>query len=149
MEYVRFRSEYPNQAGEHVGVFGLVNVLGRHGMLTPAEERFRRENNAWYDARYPNPCDTNPSAYDPAVNSHAAAWFKPTASELISRISGYLSILNAHSVAWEEARTRDPGRLVYSDEYQVVAVPHHGPVTASSPDAARSPFVTWHVKEGR
>jgi hypothetical protein len=61
MEYVRFRSKYPNRYGEFVGIFGLVNVLGRHGMLTPDEERFRRENNAWYDAAYPDPCHTDRS----------------------------------------------------------------------------------------
>jgi hypothetical protein len=46
--------KYPNQAGENVGVYGLVNVLGRDGMLTPDGERFRQDN-AWYDAAYPNP----------------------------------------------------------------------------------------------
>jgi hypothetical protein len=50
VEYVRFQSRHPNRFGEHAGVFGLVNVLGRDGMLTPDEKRSRRENNAWYDA---------------------------------------------------------------------------------------------------
>jgi len=122
-EYVRFRSRYPNAAGLKVGVFGLVNVLGRHGMLSPDEERFRRENNAWYDAAYPDPCVKNPTVYDQDANPAAAAWFKPTARELLSRVSGYLAILDAHSIAWEEARTADPGKIVYEDIYQVVAVP--------------------------
>jgi hypothetical protein len=92
-------------------------------MLTPEEERFRRENNAWYDAAYPEPCRTHPATYDPAVNPHAAAWFKSTSMELIDRAQGYLAILDAHNVAWEEVRTPDPGRIIYADEYQVVAVP--------------------------
>ena len=57
--YVRFRSAHVSARGYKVGVFGLVNVLGRHGMLTPDEERFRRENNAWYDAAYPSPPRTH------------------------------------------------------------------------------------------
>ena len=129
MQYLRFRSKYPNKLGEHVGVFGLLNVLGRHGMLTPGEERFRRENNDWYDAAYPDPARIGTSAYDPDINPNAAAWFKPAASELLSRVHGYLAILDAHNVAWEKVQTADPGRIVYSDEYQVVAVPRHGPVT--------------------
>jgi hypothetical protein len=52
VEYIRFRSVYPGIKGQRVGVFGLVNVLGRHGMLAPEEEQFRRENNAWYNAAY-------------------------------------------------------------------------------------------------
>jgi hypothetical protein len=133
LEYVRFRSRYPNQAGERIGVFSLVNVLGRHGMLTPDEEEFRRENNSWYNAAYPEPSATHPGTYDPAVNPHAAAWFKASATALIDRIPGYLLILDAHNVAWEEVRTADPGRIVYRDEHQVVAVPHRGPVTATCP----------------
>jgi hypothetical protein len=55
LEYVRFQSRTPDSARFRVGVFGLVNVLGRHGMLTPEEERFRQENNACYDAAHPDP----------------------------------------------------------------------------------------------
>jgi hypothetical protein len=54
-EYVRFRSVYQGAKGYKVGVFGLVNVLGRHGMLTPDEERFRRES-----TRTPSPRSRTP-----------------------------------------------------------------------------------------
>jgi hypothetical protein len=37
-QYVRFQSACPGAKGYKVGVFRLVNVLGRHGMLTPNEE---------------------------------------------------------------------------------------------------------------
>ena len=92
-------------------------------MLAADEEEFRRENNAWYNAAYPDPCLTDPSVYDRAVNSLVAAWFKSTEMHLIDRIPGYLAILDAHRVAWEEVRATDPGKIVYSDDYQVVAVP--------------------------
>lgn len=120
---MRFRSRYPNAAGLHVGVFGLVNVLGRHGMLTPEEEQFRRENNAWYDAAYPDPCAIDPAVYDQDLNPGAAAWFKSTATGLISRIPGYLAILDAHAIAWEEVRATNPGRILYEDIHQVIAAP--------------------------
>jgi hypothetical protein len=118
VEYVRFRSAHPNVHGFHVGVFGLVNVLGRHGMLAPDEERFRRENNAWYDAAYPEP-----AIYGENVHPHAAAWFRSAAFNLMENIPGYLSILDAHRIAWEEVRTTDPGKIIYADEFQVVAIP--------------------------
>jgi hypothetical protein len=63
-EYVRFRSRYPNVAGFYVGVFGLVNVLGRNGMLTPEQEHFRQVGNAWYKAAYPDPCTVDQGVYD-------------------------------------------------------------------------------------
>lgn len=115
--YVRFRSPYPGFSGLKVGVFGLVNVLGRHGMLTPGEERFRRENNDWYDSAYPQP-----GVYGPDTDPLAECWFKASAHELLRRVSGYLAILDAHSIAWEEVRTADPGTILYEDRWQVVAV---------------------------
>ena len=125
-EYVRFRSVYPGAKGYKVGVFGLVNVLGRHGMLTPDEERFRRESNGWYDAAYPSPT----SHYQ--EHPDAVAWFKDTATELLERIPGYLAILDAHRIAWEQARTSAPGLIVYEDACQVLAI------SESSAPAARN-----------
>ena len=116
-EYVRFRSAYPSSSGLKIGVFGLVNVLGRRGMLTPTEEQFRRENNDWYDAAY-----VEPDVYGPDTDPLAECWFKAGSRELLSRVSGYLAILDAHSIAWEEARTTDPGTIIYEDRWQVVAV---------------------------
>ena len=116
-EYVRFRSPYPSSSGLKIGVFGLVNVLGRRGMLAPAEERFRRENNDWYNAAYPEP-----DVYGPGTDPLAECWFKVSSGELVSRVRGYLAILDAHSIAWEEVRTTDPGTILYEDRWQVVAV---------------------------
>lgn len=115
-EYVRFRSVYHSATGFKVGVFGLVNVLGRHGMLAPDEERFRRENNSWYEAAYPSPT----SHYQ--EHPDAVAWFKGAATELLERIPGYLAILDTHRIAWEEVRTSTPGLIVYEDACQILAI---------------------------
>ena len=120
--YVRFRSRYPSSTGLKIGVFGLINVLGRRGMLTPEEESFRRENNDWYNAAY-----AEPDVYGPDTDPLAECWFKASSHELLGRVSGYLTILDAHSVAWEEVRTTDPGTIVYEDPWQVVAVPPEHP----------------------
>ncbi len=115
--YVRFHSAHPSVQGYKVGVFGLINVLGKHGMLTPEEERFRRESNAWYEAAYPSP------ALHYRQHPAAVAWFKDTSAPLLERIPGYLAILDAHCIAWEEARTTAPGLIVYEDPWQVLATP--------------------------
>lgn len=68
-------------------------------MLTPEEERFRQENNAWYDAAYPDPGAVAHGIYGQGANPQATAWFKSTATGLIARVAGYLDILNAHAIA--------------------------------------------------
>lgn len=61
--------------------------------------------------------------YDRSINPGAAAWFKPSARVLITRVDGYLKILDAHGIRYEKAQSSDPGRVVYEDEYQIVVVP--------------------------
>jgi hypothetical protein len=123
VRYVRFQAVEPGPRGIRVGVFGLVNTLAKEGRLTDDEELFRRRGNAWYDAGYTNPGDVDPDVYDPAVNPHAVAWFKASATHLIEPVDGYLAILRAHGVECERVESDDPGRVVYEDDDQVVVVP--------------------------
>ncbi|MFZ3573702.1 hypothetical protein ACOKM5_44185 [Streptomyces sp. BH097] len=126
IEYVRFQSAVSDERGQFKGVFGLVNNLARTGRLTAEQDRFRSENNAWYDAAYPDPSTVDPSVYDPAVHPGAAAWFKPSASHLIERVAGYLEILSAHGVDCRAVKSTDPGRVIYEDDVQIVVLPHTG-----------------------
>lgn len=109
--------------GRYVGVFGLVNTLARQGRLTTEQERFRRLNNDWYDAAYPDPATVDPTVYDETVNPGATAWFKPTSIALIDRVAGYLDVLAAHGVRCGRVESTDPGHIVYEDPYQIVVVP--------------------------
>ncbi|MFI0978135.1 hypothetical protein ACH4SP_14195 [Streptomyces sp. NPDC021093] len=125
--YVRFQGTAPHPRGHFPGVFALVNGLARDGKLTPEQEVFRRANNDWYDAAYPEPSSIDPSVYDHSVNPGAVAWFKSTSTGLIARVPGYLEILDAHGVECVEVRSAGaPGRVVYEDEWQVVVVPTCG-----------------------
>lgn len=116
--FVRFQGTEPNARGGYSGVFGLVNRLGRDGVLSAEEERFRQESNRWYDGAYPMPTRVY------AAHPRAAAWFKVEAAWLIGRVEGYLAILDRHGVGYVALRCDDPGRVVYEDAYQVVVVPH-------------------------
>ncbi|MEO3873121.1 hypothetical protein ABGB18_30265 [Nonomuraea sp. B12E4] len=122
--YVRFQSPTPNGRGTYPGMFGLVNGLAAQGRLSDAEERFRRENNAWYEANFTNPATVDPAVYDRSTNPGAAAWFKLSAGHLMQRVPGYLAILAAHDVQCVRLESADPGRIIYEDDGQVVVVPH-------------------------
>ncbi|WP_214405486.1 hypothetical protein [Pseudonocardia lacus] len=119
--YVRFQSPTPNPRGHFTGVFGLANGLALAGALSADEMEFWRTTNAWFHANFPLP---DAAIYDRAVNPLASSWFKTaTADFLLARVPGYLQILGAHGVRCVEVRSDAPGRIVYDDEYQVVAVP--------------------------
>jgi hypothetical protein len=122
--FVRFQAVEPSERGIHVGVFGLVNVLGRGGSLDEVDEAHRVRMNRWFDDAYTDPSTVDPSVYDRAVNPRAVAWFKvPTANHLVEATAGHLEVLDRHGVAWERVESDDPGRVVYEDEHQVVVVP--------------------------
>ncbi|WP_311767103.1 hypothetical protein [Streptomyces rhizosphaericus] len=133
--YVRFQSPVRNERGHFSGVFGLVNGLAQNGKLSPEQERFRRANNDWYNAAYPDPSTVDPAVYDHELHPGAAAWFKPTSQDLIKRVDGYLEILAAHGIECRMIRSSNPGRIVYEDAYQIVVVPHEsGSGAGEEPD---------------
>jgi hypothetical protein len=136
VQFVRFQSPHRNSRGHFTGVFGLVNTLAREGRLSDDQETFRRSNNRWYDAAYPDPSTVDPTVYDDAINPGAAAWFKPSAVHLLDRVPGYLEILAAHGVDCQVLRSADPGRVVYEDDVQVVVVPYASNPTAPAHKSA-------------
>ena len=133
---VRSQSPTPGRRGVHTGVFGLTDLLGRAGRLTPDEHATWREGNDWYDAVYQDPTDTDPAVYDETVHPLATAWFKESAVHLIERVPTYLEILAAHGVDCVRVESGDPGRVIYDDDEQVVVVPHD-PTASTSCHPAR------------
>jgi hypothetical protein len=112
--FVRFQGVEPSARGIHVGVFGLVNVLGRGGALGEVDEAYRVRMNRWFDEAYTDPASVDPSVYDRDVNPLAVAWFKvPAADHLVEATAGHLEILDRQRVAWERVESDDPGRVVY------------------------------------
>ncbi|MFE0022345.1 hypothetical protein [Amycolatopsis sp. NPDC059021] len=123
--FIRYQSTTADNRGVFPGIFKLVNGLSKAGKLTPAQEAFRRETNAWYDAAYTNPTTVDPTLYDWHHNPGAVAWFKPTAAHLLERIPGYLEILDTHNIPYERQESATPGKIIYEDEHQIIAVPTH------------------------
>ncbi|MFI7102837.1 hypothetical protein ACIBK8_26170 [Streptomyces sp. NPDC050161] len=121
--YIRFQAATRHRKGHFPGVFALVNTLAKEGRLTPAQERFRRTHNDWYDANYPDPSTVDPDVYDRTLHPGAAAWFKSTSTHLITRVDGYLAILRTHHIPCYRLHSRAPGQIIYEDQDQVVAIP--------------------------
>lgn len=116
--FVRTQAVEPNRRGHRPGLFALVNHLGMTGTLEPAEHAFWRRWNDWYEATLPMP---PAGAYDRTRHPYAGAWFRATATQFLEPVPGYLAILDAHDIAHETVWSDEPGLLLHTDEFQVVA----------------------------
>ncbi|GAA2175138.1 hypothetical protein GCM10009846_23860 [Agrococcus versicolor] len=125
--FIRFQSIDPNRRGTFPGVFALVNGLVQDGRLPPEDAAWVRRANDRANRAYVDPSTVVTSCYDPVANPGARSWFRASAAELLLLAGEYLDLLERHGVGWVELRTSTPGRLVYEDDVQVVAVPHAYP----------------------
>jgi len=122
-EFVRYQSAVPNRKGDYPGVFALANGLRHDRLLTPEDNAWHHEANRRATAAYVDPTTVEPHCYDQNRNPGARAWFAAEAVELLALTDPYLDLLDRYDVPWVKLTTRTPGRVVYRDDVQVVAVP--------------------------
>lgn len=123
----RYQSAVPNRHGTWPGVFALANGLLAGSTIRDEDREWLRAANARAQAAYPDPSTTDPDCYDPVASPGARSWFRVEATELLAMSAGYLDLLDRHGIPWVELRTSTPGRVVYEDDVQVVAVPFTHP----------------------
>lgn len=80
--------------------------------------------NDYTNSLYADPEVASPGAHDIGLNPGARSCFKHTyRPALVETTRHYLDLLDRYEVPWLELRTDHPGRIVYEDADQVVAVP--------------------------
>ncbi|GAB3533655.1 hypothetical protein GCM10027403_08050 [Arthrobacter tecti] len=124
VSYVRFQSAHANAHGRYAGIFGLANGLAREGQLSAADHAWWRTSNDWCNAAYPDPSTVDASIYDRAVNPAAQAWFKGSAAPLLAKVDEYMELLQRYGVECVRVTSKDPGRVLYEDDFQIVVDPH-------------------------
>ncbi|GAA1494356.1 hypothetical protein GCM10009627_27020 [Curtobacterium herbarum] len=121
---MRYQSAVPNRNGRYPGVFALANGLRHIGLLTADDSAWHQEANRVATAAYVDPMAVDPDCYDQKRNPGARAWFSVDAVDLLVMVTAYLRLLDRYDVPWVQLTTRSPGRIVYRDAVQIVAVPH-------------------------
>ncbi|MDY1006314.1 hypothetical protein [Curtobacterium sp. CFBP9011] len=126
-QFVRYQSAVPNRHGQYPGVFALANGLRDDGRLTTEDQWWLLEANQKATAAYVDPTTVDTACYEPTINPGARAWFFADAADLLAMTTPYLELLDRYEVPWMQLRTRTPGRVVYRDAAQVIAVPYRHP----------------------
>jgi hypothetical protein len=97
-----------------MGIFRGAYSVFCQGRLDELEAAWLRDEVAWFNHHLPAPRE---------LDARAVFWFRPSAREALTRIWALVQIVEVSGVPVQAFRTRRPGIVVYSDPYQIAAVP--------------------------
>jgi hypothetical protein len=100
------------------GIFVAAYKLRDEGDIPPYQREELRSDLQWFNEHLPLP----PPLSDRG-NERAISWFKAQSKECISRVWSVVHILEESGVAITKITTKDPGYVIYEDEFQIVAWP--------------------------
>ena len=117
--YIRFQGQKQNEtSASKLGIFQLAFELRDEGDIPRYVLTELIEHIQWLRANL-----DSPEILENEEHHRAISWFCPTAHEPISRVRAMAAILNEYGYHIEQVQARDPGIVIYEDEYQVVAKP--------------------------
>ena len=98
------------------GIFTEARLLRDDGVLSAAEAAFLEETYAWFNQHVPVPPFSSSNWPRDAV-----AWFKDDAA-CLGQIWHLVALLREHGRSVRLLRSRNPGKMLYEDGYQVVVL---------------------------
>jgi hypothetical protein len=113
--FIRFSLPFTDHAsGRPAGIFRGAYAILFQGHLDELEAAWLHDEVDWFSHHLPAPRELDP---------RAVFWFRFSAGEALTRIWALVRIVETNGVPVRAFRTRRPGTVVYSDPYQVAAVP--------------------------
>ena len=97
------------------GIITEARLLRDDNKLEPYEEQRLEDLYGWLDTHLP--CPPFSSGQFP---QDAVAWFKAGSSGFIARMWDIVAIIEDHDVPVRLLKSRNPGKILYEDEYQVL-----------------------------
>lgn len=110
-----------SDSGHTSGILVAAHTLRDEGDVSVAEHAELRQALAWFTKHLPVP-----KVLVDVEHRRAISWFKPTASQAIRKMWELKRLLESHGYLVNVLQTRNPGVVVYEDDWQVVAKPPKG-----------------------
>lgn len=115
--YVRFQTQLRcGWTGRPAGLFVAAGRVEDSTRLAPSTRELLRDNLTWF----------NRNLVVPSLSGRqwrCLFWFRSDAQELIQRMWDLVAILSEEGVYVRKLWTTEPGKVVYSDQHQIGAVP--------------------------
>lgn len=121
--YLRFVIPRPDPySGHPQGVIHAASALDDAGRLDSWESEWFARELAWLNEHLPVPGPLRDWEHRRAI-----CWFRPTARKPIAVVRSIVTMLRDSAVPVRMLRSRDPGIVIYEDDFQVVAKPRRAP----------------------
>jgi hypothetical protein len=116
--YIRFEvSERHRRSGVRIGLLHAIRYLRDDGLLNSRQIRAASAVFDWYADHL-----ASPSKSTFRVHPRAVSWFHHTSTQHLRRIERLATIAEAHDIRVIRRNSMTPGRIVYRDDVQVLAV---------------------------
>jgi hypothetical protein len=102
------------------GIITIARILRDDGELFRHEVDLLEDAFDWFNHHLPCP-PFQEKLRTGAWTRDAVSWFRDDAGEVIRRIWDVVAILEKHGVPIRLVKAENPGKIVYSDPFQVVA----------------------------
>jgi hypothetical protein len=122
--YLRFTTQFINPYGElETGIFMALKYLrDDHSLTTDEDINKLKELSGWFNKNLEKP--TRFSKGTSKFNADVSlSWFKDSAKEHIKKIQDLVEIAEQYDIIIDRIASKNPGYIVFEDEYQVSAVP--------------------------
>jgi hypothetical protein len=121
--FIRFVTDRIDEdTGKPLGVFSVAYDLLEEASLADFERSEIRETLNWFKSNLPIPGRFVRSR-KPRREDKGMCWFKSTATESMRQIRYLVQLVAGQGVAVRALMMKQPGYLIYEDDFQVVAEP--------------------------
>jgi hypothetical protein len=121
--YLRFITQFIDESNRtQTGFFNAMDFVTRHRLTRDEDEVKLKDLYAWFKTNL----DAPPWFVSPKGYRHetkALSWFKDSAKEHIGKVQEVMEVLERYDVKVERIWTKEPGQIVFEDEFQISAVP--------------------------
>lgn len=120
--FIRFATlERDIDTGRSIGILVAGHTLRDVGEISVDEHRELRLRLKWFNDNL-----HIPPTYDDPQNKRALSWFKSSATKPIQYMWDLKRMLDQHGFHVDVLKTLEPGKIIYEDDWQVVAIPRKG-----------------------
>jgi hypothetical protein len=119
--YLRFQTKLPDRTScRPSGILVAAADLRDSNRVSVADEKWLREHLDYYNMHL-----KIPACLKDWANRRALSWFCE-GSKMIGRVWDLKAMMEDYDIFIEVLTTRNPGRIIYRDGHQVVAIPTRG-----------------------